>query len=257
MDDLKTRLVRALSNHAQITAREAHRLVVVDNYNVTYQAVHKTLRQMSADGMVIQTGPRYALSEEYRNQSTGLFSQITYGPLQGDFNFTQLKEGQTQYLVFPNLHAFPFLMLDYLLQADVKRVTNCWFHLWPVTIIGEYIQKQVDVCKKIRYEIYYNEGGATGEFLEKAWRDIGAKVYKSSWRVPSDYMVFDDYVAQIYWPCSMKIIANKLYHLPPGKSLNKMAEFIFKSPLGRVPVPISITRSKNLANSLRGYFEKY
>ncbi len=45
--------------------------------------------------------------------------------------------------------------------------------------------------------------------------------------------------------------------MPSGIGLDSIVKFVYQSPIGFIPTPVTITRNKNLADNLIKYFEKF
>jgi len=230
---------------------------------VTYQAVHKTLKKLIEDEVLVKTGKDYKLNEEWLEQIRDFGTELG-ASYKEDKTFK--KDVFPQNLIFNNLfdvYMFILEALDVIPTKENNSVT-CFrdIHMWnPVIARKKEIEKLKKVMKKNDVFILSKGNTQLDEICKKYWESIGMKVTVGVDSISNHaIVVIGDYTFQIFYPENVLKEIQSIYK--NIKSLNDMdftkfhKDFYFK----KSRINVLVNKNQEIADSIRNdtlkYFDK-
>src|SRR3989338_7924711 len=238
---------------------------------VSYQAIHKSLRQMAAEGILSCTDRKYALSPRWlknlRNLVSSLEKSLNENPFQE--NAEMPRQDYAKYGFETILDFYRFLLFNYFEYPNEagKPSVFHWKHVYSlIGLSREELHRLARLVSRTECYILVNSGGMMdqchGNALAKMAEHLGASVklrYNALVALDSDVLVVGDYVARAYFPTQAR--EEMLYKLNSASNLKEfdlgwLLEFLHEKP---VSIKVQVVRDAELADQIReetmAYFE--
>ncbi|VVB99882.1 Uncharacterised protein [uncultured archaeon] len=228
-------------------------------YCATYQAIHKTIKELEKDKILLKEGTSYKLNPEWIEKEKQFSEQLSeaYKPIK--------KEGPS--MTLPTIYDTDKFLLNMMLQNLPKEgekpfIGMQWNHCWvPLFLsIKEYSQLK-DVGQK--FDFYSVSRGDTkiDKWCAKFWNAHGMKKKTGvDCAALSDIVIFGDTIIEIFQPPELKRKLNEFYE--KAKSIEDLNipylfEHIFQK---KTEINIVMHKNKELAEQLKeqtkSYFKK-
>lgn len=256
--DTRALVIDVLTKKWPLSAKEIYKQTS-NEANITYQAVHKALKQLEDEKLVVKNDSVYELNNEWVAQLKELADDINQRKLRGmPKSVTDLNEGESRTITFDSVFVEPFYwMLKESLKIrsneKVKATVSQQKRIWPLTIISE---KENAMFRKLYSKgdhcIIAKSNRFLDHYLKKMWENFGVKCKLG---IPCaencDIQVLEDYVFQIYLPKKIDLGSEILWTLcektkiAPIPQINKM---ILESKL---KTKFIVSKNKELAEMIR------
>lgn len=263
--DTKELVIRVLSEEWPLTAREIFVRAEKSGEDKTYQAIHKTLKQLETLGIVSSEGRRYRLSKEWAAKIKALGEtlekRLSQAPALGT------TPSAASELVFGSYIEALYSLLermvqDYLSNPKPDTTVAHWWHAWPILLVSkkEYAQIVAVLRRGNHYALCANNSPLDRSLL-KMWESLG-KQYRAG--VPCaetcDVLVTRDYVIQIFIPLGVRRQLEGLFKKERrwSDSLFTLYRGVYES---KEPTKVIVIKDAALADQLReqtisGFFAK-
>jgi len=265
--DLRDRVVSLLSAHEDLSAKAIFLALRRESgVSVSYQAVHKLLRKLVADGVLVEGGKRYSLNSGWLSNLNSFVSQVEARRSgKPALDFGKIQNASSVTLSFDSYLDALYALLDNMareIQVDsTPDVTVAhWSHCWPVTCVSpkEFKQLQVMMSQGKHYALV-NDKTALDLLLADFWKDLGKKMVLG---VPCasqcDLLVTRDRVVQIFLPTPIRTGLDKVFE-QSNKGNVDLANFYSLVYGLKGNVSLIVTRNAALAQQIRSetlaYFE--
>jgi len=210
-ESTKERIVSILSREFPLSTKEMHRRLVRQyGSEVSYQAVHKLLNQMEAEGIISPNNKKYQLSAEWIQDLKKFSSKLEDIYLNnGKSNFEDIWEKEGASLSFDCLSDFSRFIVYHFHNAPNpknKPAVCRWWSAWPTFPFSEedYIQASKNI-KRAKFYLVARNNTVVDRMVASNYADLGAEVklgVESSFS--PEILVYGDYVGYVYLPYRLK-----------------------------------------------------
>ncbi len=261
----KDLVINILTHTWPLSARKIYNKIKKEyNFDVTYQAVHKTLKQLLDKDVLIREGNRYQLSEEWINKIEKFGSTIK----------TRYKTGQRQRvedlikrdfvsLSFDTLKEFaefcvPVFVVQYPKQENKIGVCN-FYHIYPLVGFSDKVYKNMkDFFSKYKFHSLCKHDTPLDRWFAEFFRKVGKKV-KTGVNFSNDYdtIVVGDYVMQVFFAKEIRDKIDDLYKKIKNVeevSLDELLSCILEK---RAEINVVIFKNPKIADQIREDTLKY
>lgn len=250
-------IINLLSEHWPLSVKQIHSEINRMNGGVSYQAVHKTIQQMEAEGILEkneeghQLNPKWvgSLNRQYSELNTRLGGGARSIKDSGVMIFHSLFELDSFFLKLVESEAVPGQRPDMFLY---------WFHLWiPLLISKKEYAQLVRVEEFFRGHVICGNDNALDKWCAEFWSKRGTKVKLGVGEKMIDTVVLKDTVIQVFYPPEIRKEMNEVYARTKRFS-DLEIDYFFKGVFEKkVEIPVVITKNAQLAEQLRQEISEY
>ena len=268
---VKDCIISILSNEWPLTGKKIYNIIRKQyELPVTYQAVHKTLKKLIEDEVLVKTGKDYKLNEEWIQQLKEFGSKLetSYS------NKQEIPSAESifskQYTSFSvstvtDLYGFIIDVLDYTKRNNIKEVVANTFHPWnPMLTTESQLRIVKDFINKVNFYGIAKYSMPMDKALKTFYEKTGSKI-KIKLGIPDcvsdcETMVIEDRIFQFYYPKELVNNINSIYSRL--SSLNDIdfvelhKNFYFK----KSRINVLVNKNQEIADSIRNdtlkYFDK-
>lgn len=233
------------------------RLKRAHGFGGSYQAAHKAIQQMEAEGILEKNGAGHQLSQKWvdglNRQYSDLKTRLGGGARSikdsGAIIFHSLFELDSFFLKLVESEAVPGERPDMFLY---------WFHLWiPLLISKKEYAQLVRVEELFRGHVICGNDNALDKWCAEFWSKRGTKVKLGVGEKMTDTVVFKDTVIQVFYPPEIRREMNEVY-ARTKKFSDLEIDYFFKGVFEKkIEIPVVITKNAQLAEQLGGEIRAY
>ncbi len=259
-DDTKQDMINILSNKWPMTAKKMYGRLSKSR-SISYQAVHKAMKELALQGVVEKNGGGYALSTEWIN-SINEFGQKLKNNYYALENHREIKK--LYKFVFSRHMDFVRFHIDFtetVLEKE-KHVSLLFLmrHVpYPFKFTGSDFEKlkalMSKVGQKIDWTIVARGSGPLDQWCAKYWRKFGIKV-RTGTETPTDSSMFlvNDYIAETRMPQKANEFWDDLFRrTPDAVDIELVNEALFNAKFKTI---VTIYKDKEMAEMLRSTCKK-
>lgn len=257
VNSVKNAVISILAEKWPLTAKGIHgQIVTVFGLDVSYQAVHKMVKSLEQEHIIVKDGKSYKLNHEWIEKARAFSEQLSdaYAPMK--------KEGQT--IILPSIYDTDKFLLNILLQNMPKEGERPflglhWMHFWvPLFLsISEYNQIK-ELARK--FDFYAISRGSTtiDRWCAKFWEKFAVKKKIGvDCAAISDLVIYQDMVIEVFYPTKIKKELDKFYDKAKrieDLDVSYLFENIFKK---KTEITVVMHKNKTLARQLEEQTKDY
>lgn len=253
----KSNILDLLGKKQPLNAKQIH-LELKNSYanDATYQAIHKTLKQLQEEKVVSQTNNKYVIELQWLSNSKKILNDMENQTQNKRTWVEELESKNTTHLEFEKLiDVGKFVLLDFidLPNPEEKPFISLNYHIWPSLVLSsEMFERFKAYNEKYGHYVLTNKDTLIDRLNARTYTEQGAKVkFHVERPFTPDTIVHGDYVAYVYLDPKGKKIYNQfcdtvksLKNLNIAELFNTLFETSFKNI-------IHITKNKEIANHIR------
>ncbi len=226
--------------------------------NVSYQAIHKTIKQLEDEEIIVKEGSKYKLNEIWIEKAKEFSEQLSE-------NYKQKINGETNFTL-PSIYETDKFLLNLIMNdlqntKDKPFVGLHWCHFWVPLFLSVKEYRQIKELAT-RVNLYALGRGNTkiDKWCAAFWskQPVHHKIGVDCAAI-ADLVIYKDMVIEVFYPTELKKELDLFYEKAKNiKDLNitYMFEKIFLKP---TKINIAIHHNKELAAQLKeqtlNYFE--
>lgn len=254
---VKELVVEALSDGKALSARKIFASVKGQNYGFTYQGVHKAVKELSAEGVLIKQKMNYLLSSQWLETQKQKWNRIYDNHIGKLPVLSDIGVGESITYDFPNVISVPYWVIDQVpkfLSKDHPLVEH-WYFAWPAQMVGpEQHRQMMEFTKSGGKRILCRDDSQGSIYCLKYLE----KLLGSKWAAPvnvaseCDVLTFRDYLVSIYWPYEFKeLMVKSLNASSLEEGMRDIYDYVFNGRGSKLKVPVVITRNHQIATEIR------
>ncbi len=256
--DARSRVINALAVKWPLFAKQLHAVVSKDGGKpLTYQAVHKVLGELSADGVISRLPEGYSLSPGWVEAQKAWWNDASKRYSGGEPpRLLEIPPNSSVSYTFTGIISAPYWVIDEMPPIAAGKsviVQHCGF-AWAAQMVGEEQYKKMARFKKSKGNYALCRGNSPGDiyclkYLEGPialkWL-AGVDVAEAC-----DVLAFNDYVINIYWPPAFKKFMHLTFSSQSAASVMRVVyDYVLVGIGARMKVPVVITRNKAMAKQI-------
>jgi len=263
---LKGKIIELISNNPPLTAKQIYsKLQRQYALTSTYQATHKTLKQMLGESILIKEKGLYTINplwvETFRKNAEQLSqkikSEIKEIPLK------DMNEGETQHLIFKGILEVGWFLVDKIMTApnpQKKPAIALWRFCYSVVGLEEkHLTGLKNACKQNEWHAFIEENNKVDRLFGDTLLAYGMKEIKYGVKCStplSDKMIIGDYIAELTYPSFFRKLWAIQNKLPQQLREFKLAKHILLMREIQPDIEIIITKNSKLAEEYRKEYFK-
>lgn len=248
---------------AQVLNATKIRNILIKNYTkkVTYQGVHKALKELQKGGAIAKLGKEYLISDEYI-ASLEKFVNALKKSKKERFNIFEKKE--VEKLRFENLfELYEFLINALSLKYFTDEYNENYFllsHIWPLTTS---VKPKKDVLhnwmqKSKTFAVISNSTIVDRIFSHFSQKKFDLKIkMNAKTKLGFELMIINDTVIQIFIPKQTQESVDKLFSgirkIVSPDIISEITDIAFV----KAPINVVIIRNKEIADKYKEEIKSY
>ncbi len=250
---VKEAVISLLSNEWPLSAKQI--LAKGKNgfgFNVSTQAIYKTLKQLESQGIVKKNAQEYSLNIEWLEKTKQVSAKI-----HDMYSQTKLNPDKQNSFTFSTIHESDLFLLDIALKnAPENKNDNPlilhWSHYWvPLFLSLDEYKKIKEALTKYRVFGLVRGNTVVDKWCDNFWNKQGFNT-KTGADVAStaDLIVFKDTIIQVFYQEDIKQALDEFYSTPKqiqDLDLNSLFEKVF---LKKTKIHVEINKNRALAEQL-------
>ncbi len=249
----KGNIIELLSNKWPLTARKIYKKLARDYaLSITYQAVHKALKELTENKVLDKRKQGYLLNKEWIKQ-LGNFSEKMKDELE---NLGQKREVKTIHkLIFNEHREFIKFHLDFVeATIEKEKELEMIFHFrhvpYPHVLSNEELKRMKQLMPKMKWSILSKKSTPMGKWCAKQWRKMGVRVKLGADISADRMMILNDYIINLYTTREAISKWDKAYSVKSINdfNINLIAESISNPKYKTI---ITIIKDKEIASLLK------
>ncbi len=260
MNSTKENIIEILSGE-ELTAKQIHlRLQREYSFEGTYQATHKTLKQMIENNVLIKKENDYSINENWAENFKKKAETITEKRKQ--INLEEMKEGESINLSFNGIREVGWFLVNTAMVApnpEKKPGLALWRFCYSLVGLDK---KHIEGAKKAfsqnEWHCMVENNKPVDKMFGETLKEYGAKQIKFGVKgcatKLSDKVIIGSYITEIIYPSTFRKLWEIQNSLP-----KKVAEFNLAKHFGLmadkfVKIEVIVTKNEEMAE---GYREEY
>ena len=258
---MKNNIIQVLSEDLSLSAKQTHsRLQRQYATTSTYQATHKTLKQMVEEGILKKNESIYSLNpswvEGFKNNAEKLSQIVKTGAK--EIRLEEMKDGETIHATYKGILDVGWFLVNKIMVApnpEKKPGIALWRFCYSlVGLEAKHLDGLKKATKTNNWFAFVEENNKVDRMFGETLLSYGLKKIKYGVKCAtplSDKMIIGDYIAEITYPSTFRkiwAIQNrlpiKIIQFNLGKHLVTMRELQPK-------IDVIITKDKKLAEEYR------
>ena len=231
---------------------------VKKNYalDISYQAVHKTLRELSGENIVVREGKNYLLSSDWIKQLKNFSNSLEKNYLLKKNSLFDIAPMQTINLKLDTISEvddFLFQLFELHKSSEKEIVIAHWHHLWwPLFYSGEEYQELKSIARSSKGFIVCNGNTLIDKWCADFYKKLGFKVKTNAlYNQSNDLFVYKDVVVSIYYPLDIQKKINSAYSSYKKIEDIPLADFFHKVFEHKSGLHLTVNRNKQLSEQLK------
>ncbi len=258
---IKGKIVDLLSNNKPLTAKQIYSKLQRDYaLTSTYQATHKTLKQMLLESILIKENGVYSINaiwvENFRKNAEQLSLKVNRELK--EINLKNIDEGETITLNFKGILEVGWFLVDKIMIAPNPLKRPCialWRFCYSLVGLEErHLTGLKKACKQNEWHVFVEEKNKVDQMFGETLLAYGMKDIKYSVKCAtplSDKMVIGDYIAEIIYPSVFRKLWAIQNRLPEKVREFKLAKHILLMREIQPDIQVIITKNSKLAEEYR------
>ena len=258
---VKSDIVSILSKNWPLGAKKIYFDIKKRGHKVTYQAVHKSLKELVATGIIEKSKKKYEISEKWLEELRAFASSV--GKYAGPPNLPTLRE----FVNDGEIKSFHFHTFE---EMEVYRKKLQWeflsnpnkehqyyseaSHLKSPIVFSEKSLSILDMIKEMKTLCYLLVRGnsALDRWCADYYRNDFVRVNTgASCALSSDLMILDDIIVQCFVPEAFASEVDKVYTLAKALEEVNIPRFYRDIYKAQMEFRVVIQKNKQLADALR------
>ena len=251
---VKDLIIQLLGEEWPLTARQIHLKIRRQTpASITYQGVHKAVRQLEEAGVLTRKDNKYTVNLEWL-KSIHAFSELVQKKYLSNVSGESSPEKMS--FVFDTISEADDFLLDVLLSFDIPTGTPIylsWNHLWiPLFIRRSTYKKFTEMLLKMRFYGVSPSDTPIDRWCASFWQKkgiqekLGVKLSQES-----SFAILGDTVIQVFYPLDIRTRLDRAFTKAKTiQDLNpdKLFEEVFEK---KATIPLVVSKNPVLAEHFR------
>lgn len=260
-NSLKGKVLDLVSNEKSLSAKQIYsRLQKVHSITSTYQAVHKTLKQMLDEGVLIKEKTVYSINpkwiEDFKKNAEDLAEKVKSG--KKEFDLRELGEGETIHLNYKGILEVGWFLVNKIMVAPNPKKTPgiaLWRFCYSVVGLEEkHMTGLKKACKENKWYAFVEENNKLDHVFGDTLKSYGLKEVKYNVKCAtplSDKMIIGDYIAEITYPSLFRKLWAIQNRLPVKIIEFNLAKHLLLMREIQPDIEVILTKNSKLAEEYR------
>ncbi|MBU2100289.1 hypothetical protein KKG83_03830 [Candidatus Micrarchaeota archaeon] len=261
-ESIRNKIIEVLSENWPLTAKQIY-IKLQRNYgvSVSYQAVHKQLKQMIEEKMLSKKKTEYCINKEWIEKiqkNTELIAEKIKGNVKG-INFIEMNEGDSVNLSFNGILDLGWFLIDKIMKApnpEKKPGLSLWRFCYSLVGLDEkHLTGFKEACEINDWHMLIEEENEADKMFGITLKEYGVKEIKYGIKgcatKLSDKMIIGDYIAEIIYSKGFRKLWEIQNRLPKQLAKLNLGKHIQLMRLPQPKMTVILTKNKKMAEEYR------
>ncbi|MFH0971849.1 MAG: hypothetical protein V1835_04760 [Candidatus Micrarchaeota archaeon] len=258
--DARGWIISILSKEWPLAAKEIYyRIRNSNGKDISYQGIHKAIRQLASEGVLMRAQSKYSISMEWM-EGLRKFGDELCSSLKGRrcLHLDEISEKTSVPLVFDSFIDYFYWLIEELF-ADSKRIGAnestyaITHHPWPITNISkQQYQNLREFLTAGEHYLTCKGGSHMDRAMVELWKNAGSKAkLRADCAKNCDMLAYKDYVLQLFIPNKTRSELGRVFNNGSkinGETISKLYLALYETA---EPVNVIITRNPELAAQIK------
>ncbi len=261
-ESVRNKIIEILSENWPLKGKQIHnKLQRGYEVSVSYQAVHKQLKQMLEEKILLKNKSGYCINEEWIEKiqkNTELMAEKIKGNVK-EINLIEMNEGESINLSFNGILDLGWFLIDKIMKTpnpEKKPGLALWRFCYSLAGLDEkHLTGFKEACEMNEWHMFVEEENEADKMFGITLKEYGTKEVKFGVKdcatKLSDKMILGDYITEIIYPKGFRKLWEIQNRLPKKLAKFNLGKHI---QLMRIPQPkitVIVTKNKRLAEEYR------
>ena len=261
---MRQKIIELLSNSNGLSAKQIHqRLQRQFSIVTTYQATHKTLKQMLVENVLLKIGANYSLNpkwiENFKKNAEALAEKVHSG--RNEIRLEDMKEGDLVHLSFNGILDVGWFLIDKLMNAPNPKKRPC-LALWRFcySIVGleeKHLTGLQKALTKNEWFAFVEEDNKVDRMFGDTLLSYGFRKIKYGVKCAtplSDKQIIGDYIADVIYPSHFRKLWAAQNRLPVKIAQFNLGRHLFAMREMQPKIEVIVARNGKLADEYRNEY---
>lgn len=251
-------IIDVLSDKWPLSIKEIYNTTNRKFKNMTYQAVHKTAKQLVEDGVLEKTNKKYQLSASWIDKLKKVSTHLDM-KYKGFADFDILKKDHFT-LTFSRIYDYYTFIIGAVNQDCFDKVggVGVFDHPpWPYVGAQNEIDNFRKVCGILKPTVLIKGKRQLDHYAGKFYSEVGCKVYYGVRNISGHTYILDDSVFTIVFSKETSKTIDKIYSLSLPQLQKRMTSIIDNIYNKPADITLTFIRNQKFADSLREKYMEY
>jgi ribosome biogenesis protein Nip4 len=261
-ESIRNKVIEVLSENWPLTAKQIYnKLQRSHGVSVSYQAVHKQLKLMLEQKMLVKKKTEYLINEEWIEKiqkNTEAMAQRIKNNQKG-INLTEMNEGESVNLSFNGILDLGWFLIDKVMKVpnpEKKPGLSLWRFCYSLAGLEEkHLTGFKEACETNDWYMLIEEENEADKMFGITLKEYGVKEIKHGIKgcatKLSDKMILGDYIAEIVYPKTFRKLWEIQNRLPKQLAKFNLGKHIQLMRLPQPKMTVIVTKNKRLAEEYR------
>lgn len=217
---VKDHIISILSSEWPLTSRKLYNTLTKKyNLSVSYQAVHKAIKELVASGIVVKNSKELQLNLDWINEVKGFSERIgeMYENGGNKIHELNLEEGEVLTIKFNSIAEMDKLLYYVLVKENCRqdrpdKCYNYWnYEYWPFFFMNDMIDFSSRIPHKENFFTILRNNTIVEKWTKKFYEKIGMHVKIGLNVANFDFTAFGDEFYQIFFPEELMKKLDKIF----------------------------------------------
>lgn len=261
MTSTKDAIIKSLSQEWPLTVKQIHQKLQ-RQYGIesSYQAVHKTIKQMLCDEVLEKSKNSYSISQKWveRNYQNAEQLSEVLKKKQPEVSLESLRENDSIKLSLKGIPEVGWFLVDKAMQVpNLKKKPSLALWRFCYSVVGlesKHLNRLKEAFKKSKWQITVEENNPVDHMFAETLKQYGAKHFKFGVNCAtplSDKMIMGDYITEITYPSWFRKLWTIQNRLPKKIIQFNLAKHFLLMREIQPTIHITVTKNSQLADEYR------
>lgn len=256
----KNKIISLLENNNGLSAKQIYQtLIKHKNYQSSYQALHKTIKQMEKEKILLKKESKYSLNAKWLNDRVHELSNILTSLEQERLSPECIEEQQSVTNSFETIEEVGNFLIDKIMQLPNPEKKPS-LALWRLCYSSIGIDtSHINTLKKIlttgNWRVFIQEDSKVNRMFGGMLKSYGLKHIKYGIKncatELSDKFVVGDFVTEVIYSKSIRKLWSLNYKLPKQIAQLQLEKILEGSTTLKTKIQVITTKNKELAEEYR------
>ncbi len=252
----KQKIIHVLGEEWPLTAKQIYTCIRKNSaITITYQAIHKTLKELLEDGIVSKMESKYSLSKNWVENVKQFGTSLHKRYFEGDsINIKKLLQEGSFNLRFKNPMQMGRFLVEFMKELKENPSTPIafkWFHAWPLVGFSDEEMKGLrQIFSSGPLYIAHKHEMPIDKISLEVFAGFGAKIIKRNLQFNEDVMVVGDYVLHVHFDPKKKLEWHKMCMKTSKSNRFGLLQQLFRISEDDFPITVLAGKSPELAKGI-------
>lgn len=252
----KQKIISTLGEEWPLTAKQIYNSFrKIHSTKITYQAVHKMLKELAEEMVISKSDSKYSLSKDWVENIKQFGAALHKRYFEADnINIKKLLQEGSINLRFKTpmqMGRFTVEFMKELKENPSTPIAFKWFHAWPLVGFSDEEMKELKrIFSSGPLYIAHKHETPIDKISLEAFAGFGAKIIRKNLKIDQDAMAVGDYVLHVHFDPKKKLEWHKMCMKTNESNRFNLLQQLFRISEDDFPITVLGGKSPELAEDI-------